>query len=192
MLTTTPERSGAHRPRRSPLLELVPATVVVLALLAVGVGLFQLRDTALGGADVASTSSPRPAAASEPASKPTPTSPAPGGTGSTPTTQAVGKVERDTAVGVYNGTTTSGLASRVSQLLREDRWQARAVGNFRDRTVPTTVFYSSAELEATAQAVAEDLGGQPAVQQSDDFDTEGISVVLGSDYVEPGGDGSGQ
>ena len=179
-------RSGAHRSRLPAIVELVPLGLVAVALIAVVLGVLQLKDAAIGGATpTAAGSSPRPTAERQGSAKaPTPTDSAvpPGTPGPTPSTSAPGEVRHSIAVGVYNGTKRSGLASREAAALRSAGWQASALGNFRDRTVSTTVFYPSSDLEATAQAVAKDIGGEPAVQQSTEFDTQGLTVVLGSDF----------
>jgi hypothetical protein len=54
--------------------------------------------------------------------------------------------------------------------------------NYRRSQPPTTVFYGSADQRATAQAVADDVGGDPEVKQSSEFGTERITLVIGSDY----------
>jgi hypothetical protein len=117
-----------------------------------------------------------------------PASPAPGQTSApaesspppTTTTEPPAPVDRSVPVTVLNGTRTGGLAAGATQRLRDAGWTVPVADNYRGGdTPPTTVFYPSPELAATAQAVAEDLGGAQA-QQSDQFD--GLTVVLGEDY----------
>ncbi len=81
---------------------------------------------------------------------------------------------------VLNSTKRSGLARRAASALRADGWSV-TTGNERGQAPPTTVFYADSEQQATAQAVADDLGGSPAVEQSSDY--SGITVVLGDDYA---------
>lgn len=189
----TPDRtrSGAHRPHRSPLLELLPILLVLLAVLGVGVGVWQLnRSTA---STVAASGGPADGAGAgtDPTTKATPTATKPSTTPSTkPSTTSVptsstttatsGGVDRAAAVSVLNSTKRSGLARRAASALRADGWSV-TTGNERGQAPPTTVFYADSEQQATAQAVADDLGGSPAVEQSSDY--SGITVVLGDDYA---------
>jgi hypothetical protein len=55
--------------------------------------------------------------------------------------------------------------------------------NYRRAAPPTTVYYAGADQRATAQAVADDVGGDPRVQQTDEFGPDRITVVIGSDYA---------
>ena len=188
----TPDRtrSGAHRPHRSPLLEVLPVLLVLLAVLGVGVGVWQLnRSTAStvaasggpadgAGAGTDPTTSATPTAATpsttpstKPSTKPVPTS---------TTTATSGGVDRAAAVSVLNSTKRSGLARRAASALRADGWSV-TTGNERGQAPPTTVFYADSGQQATAQAVADDLGGSPAVEQSSEY--RSITVVLGDDYA---------
>lgn len=188
----TPDRtrSGAHRPHRSPLLQVLPVLLVLLAVLGVGVGVWQLnRSTAStvaasggpadgAGAGTDPTTSATPTAATpsttpstKPSTKPVPTS---------TTTATSGGVDRAAAVSVLNSTKRSGLARRAASALRADGWSV-TTGNERGQAPPTTVFYADSGQQATAQAVADDLGGSPAVEQSSEY--RSITVVLGDDYA---------
>lgn len=188
----TPDRtrSGAHRPHRSPLLEVLPVLLVLLAVLGVGVGVWQLnRSTAStvaasggpadgAGAGTDPTTSATPTAATpstKPSTKPSTTS-VPTGT----TTATSGGVDRAVAVSVLNATKRSGLARRAASALRADGWSV-TTGNERGQAPPTTVFYADSDQQATAQAIADDLGGSPAVEQSSEY--RSITVVLGDDYA---------
>ena len=180
------QRSGAHRPHRSPLLEAVPAVLVLLAVLGVGVGVWQLdRSTAStvaasggpadnAGAGEDSTASPSPTSSASAA----PTGTATATQSATPTS---GVVDRAIALSVLNATNRGGLAGRAARALRANGWSV-TTGNERGQQPPTTVFYPAGEQQATAQAVADDLGGSPAVQQSSQYGSDRITVVLGDDY----------
>jgi hypothetical protein len=180
-----PGRRGAHRARANPVLAMVPVLLVVVAVVAVVVGAMTL----LGGNGPASTTASNetpvpqatgtapPSSAPAQSSAPAESSPPPA---TTTTTEPPAPVDRSVPVTVLNGTRTSGLAAGATQRLREGGWTVPAADNYRGGdTPPTTVFYPSPELAATAQAVAEDLGGAQT-QQSDQFD--GLTVVLGEDY----------
>lgn len=182
------QRSGAHRPHRSPLLEAVPAVLVLLAVLGVGVGVWQLdRSTA---STVAASGGPadNAGAGEDSTASPSPTSSAsaaPTGTATATATQSAaptsGVVDRAITLSVLNATNRGGLAGRAARALRATGWSV-TTGNERGQQPPTTVFYAAGEQQATAQAVADDLGGSPAVQQSSQYGSDRITVVLGDDY----------
>ncbi len=87
-----------------------------------------------------------------------------------------------TRISVYNATSRSGLARGATGKLTGAGWtRATTGGNKTGYTGSTTVFYPSSGLRATAQAVAKDLGGY-AVQESTQYGSSGLTVVLGSDY----------
>jgi hypothetical protein len=195
-LEPTDGRRGAHRARPNPVLAVVPVLLVVVAVVAVVVGAMTL----LGGGDSASTAAAPGPAATEPAEGGTaapeetgapaetsapeasePESSEPAATESAPAeTEPPGEVDTAAEVTVLNGTTTSGLAGGATERLRGEGWTVPVADNYRgEETYPTTVFYPDEELAATAEAVAEDLGGAQT-QLSDEFDV--LTVVLGEDY----------
>ena len=186
------QRSGAHRPHRSPLLEVVPAVLVLLAVLGVGVGVWQLdRSTAStvaasggpadnAGAGEDSTASPSPTSGGSPTATASTTATA-SGTATQSAAPTSGVVDRAVALSVLNATNRGGLAGRAARALRATGWSV-TTGNERGQQPPTTVFYAASEQQATAQAVADDLGGSPAVQQSSQYGSDRITVVLGDDY----------
>ena len=55
---------------------------------------------------------------------------------------------------------------------------------FRSEPAASTVFYASAEYEATAQAVASQLGITAVVESADEATSNPIVVVLREDYTE--------
>ena len=192
----TPDRirSGAHRPHRSPLLEVLPVLLVLLAVLGVGVGVWQLNrstastvaasggpaDGAGAGADPTTSAAPT---ATTPSATPSATPSTTPSTTSVPTSTATatsGGVDRAVTVSVLNATKRSGLARRAASALRAGGW-AVTTGNERGQSPPTTVFFLDTDQQATAQAIADDLGGSPAVEQSSAY--RSITVVLGDDYA---------
>ena len=184
-----PSRSGAHRPRRGPWRDALPTVAVLIAVVLIGLGAWALtRSTA---STITSSGSDDTGSASRDATVPTaPTTGASTGsatpsTPSTPTSatsSAAGGVDRSTPVTVLNATRTSGLAASLASTLRSLGWTVPTTDNYRRSEPPTTVFYGSADQRSTAQAVADDVGGDPEVQQSSEFGTERITVVIGSDY----------
>jgi hypothetical protein len=180
-------RSGAHRPRRPLWHDIVPLVVVALAVVALVVGIFELKDSVLGGTSAATTSNgpsddngaPAPATAtgSRTASATATSTAAPSAT-----TSATATVSHSTRISVYNATSHTGLARGATTKLTGAGWpRATTGGNKTDYTGSTTVFYPSSSLRATARAVAADLGGY-AVEQSTQYGSSGLTVILGSDY----------
>jgi cytoskeletal protein RodZ len=190
----TPTRTGAHRARRGVWVELLPTAAVLLAVVLIGLGAWALtRSTAStiqssGTVDVGSPS--QGTAPTAPTSgSPSPTASAtPSSSAGTPTSQTAssppaGSVDRSTPVTVLNATRTSGLAGSVAATLRTSGWTVPTTDNYRRAQPPTTVYYATADQRATAQAVADDVGGDPRVQQSSEFGPDRITVVIGSDYA---------
>ncbi|GAB3686898.1 LytR C-terminal domain-containing protein [Angustibacter aerolatus] len=189
-------RTGAHRPRRSPLAVLVPLALAVAAVVALLVAVGGL----LGGGDVGddtptasattkpvtttrtTTPATTPVTSAPVTSAPAPSTPAsstPASSSSSSTSSAA--VDRSARVSVLNSTRTAGLAAKAAATLRTAGWAVSATGNYRQATPPTTVYYPG-DLEATARAVAADLGRSVRVQPSSQFGTAGLTVVLGADF----------
>ena len=82
---------------------------------------------------------------------------------------------------MLNSTRTAGLAAKAAATLRAAGWTVAATGNYRQAQPPTTVYYPG-DLEATARAVAADLGRSVRVQQSSQFGADRLTVVLGTDF----------
>lgn len=198
------ERLGAHRPPRSPLLDLLPLLVVVLVVAAVGVGVWRLNGAtpstvaASGGpADAAAagsgdaTGTPAPSGTATRGPSPTAT-PAPSATTATtpaattpPAPAPTGQVDRSLPVTVLNATGRGGLAGRVAATLRPQGWTA-LTGNSTARPAATVIYYPDAAHAASAQALATELGGsvvvaQPATELSGRFGSDRITVVLAAD-----------
>lgn len=179
------ERSGAHRPRRSPFVELAPVLLVLLVLAIVGAGVWQLNrstadtvaassgpgDGADAGTGDGSTPSPSTTTATSPVS-----------TSSATSTLPAPSLDRSTQLSVLNATTRSGLAAAAARVLRAAGWTVQT-GNERSSQGSTTVYYPRSAQQATAQAVADDLGGSPRVERSSRFGTDRVTVVLAGDYA---------
>lgn len=184
-------RRGAHRARPSLLAAALPAALVAVVVVAVLVGVTTLlgsrppQSAATAGFETPTTSetgSPTSEPSDTPSSEPTdgPTDEP----SDTPTEEATeepeAEVDRSAAVAVLNGTKTSGLAAQAARQLKNDGWNVVRTDNYRDRTVPTTVFYADSDLRPTAEAVAADLGGAHVEQNR--AVTDSVTVVLGADY----------
>jgi cytoskeletal protein RodZ len=188
-----PTRTGAHRARRGPWRDLLPTAAVLLAVVLIGLGAWALtRSTAStiqssGTDDTGSQSQGTPPPGPTTTATTPPASPTPSSTAGTPTSTTssppAGSVDRSTPVTVLNATRTSGLAASVAATLRSSGWTVPTTDNYRRAQPPTTVYYAGADLRATAQAVADDVGGDPRVERSDEFGTGRITVVIGSDYA---------
>jgi hypothetical protein len=83
---------------------------------------------------------------------------------------------------VLNATKRSGMAASAASRLRNAGWTIRQTGNYSAGVDGTTVFYGRGSLKATADAVAKDLGAPVVTQESADFGSSRITVVLGADY----------
>ena len=197
-------RRGAHRARPNPLLGVLPLIAVAAVVVAVAGGVVALvggggllpsgKDKTVAGSTIASS---KPAAKpTTPAAKPsTPaaqqsspstepsksTDPSPSDSASDP----AGEVKKKTRVSVFNATKPSvnGLAGKAADKLVAAGW-TRAKKN----TTPssgavdvTTIYYATSDLEATAQALADELGvGE--LKQSSGKSNGSIAVYVANDY----------
>jgi len=190
-------RRGAHRARPNPVLAMVPVLLVVVAVVALVVGAMTLlggngpdvatrvseptgTSTETAGSPTsegASTTPGAPTATDAPTGTPTDAQPEP-----EPPTEEPAPVDRSVGVRVLNGTTPAGLAGGAAEVLGADGWTVTEVDNYRaGPTPPTTVYYADETLAATAEALADALGGA-GTELSDAFGGGGLTVVLGEDY----------
>lgn len=179
-------RSGAHRPRRPLWHDIAPTLVVLVAVLALVVGVFLLKDSVLGSSSTSSSGPSVPG--DDDQQSPAPTAPASTGTPSgspsssaTSTASSAPTVNKNVRVHVWNATSRSGLAAGAASKLTGKGWRASSAGNQSGFGGGTTVYYTKASLRVTAKAVAKALGGYP-VKQSTAYGSTGVVVVLGSDY----------
>ena len=175
------ERRGAHRPAGLGPTSAIPwlvAAVAIVLIVAFASGWFgaseQPASTVAAGST--STKASTPPKTTKPSGTATSSS-----AGGSPTAPAA-TVDRAQSVSVLNGTSRSGLAKRAAATLRTAGWTIRSTGNYRGGNGRTTVYYGSSSLQATAQAVAADLGGGAVAQESRDFGPTRVTVVLGSDF----------
>lgn len=178
-------RSGAHRPRRPLWHDIAPTLVVLVAVIAVVIGVFAVKDSILGSSSTSSSGTtvpnddddqgPAPTAPTSTSPTTSPTSSSPSSTASAPT------VDKSVRVHVWNATSRSGLAAGAAQKLSGKGWKASPAGNQSGYGGSTTVYYTKASLRATAKAVAKSLGGYP-VKLGTAYGSSGVVIVLGSDY----------
>jgi hypothetical protein len=181
---THSSRSGAHRPRRPVWHDVLPFTVIALAVVALVIGIFELKDSVFGGTTGSTTSNGPVDDPNGPAASPTGSGTGTATAGSSPTSTAAAStavVSRSVKVSVYNATSRSGLAKGATTKLSAAGWTHATTGGNKSFSGGTTVYYPTAGLKATAKAVAQDLGGY-AVAQSSAYGSSGLTVVLGSDY----------
>jgi hypothetical protein len=186
MSQTFYERRGAHRPPG-----LGPAGAVPWLVAAVAVVLIVVWATGWwggGGSDEATSNTAVTSDAAGTTTKGSSTktssstkTASPTTTRSASTTQAP-TVDHTQPVAVLNATKRSGLAAGAASKLRSAGWTIRATGNYTGAVSGTTIFYGKGSLQATAQAVADDLGSPAAVQESADFGSSRVTAVLGADY----------
>ena len=159
----------------------MPALVVLVAVIALVIGIFTLKDSVLGSGSTSSTGPSVPGDDNQPAA---PTAPTSTGASATATnsapTSAAPTVNHNVLVHVWNATSRTGLAKGAAGKLVGKGWKASSAGNENGYTGGTAVFYAKASLKLTAKAVAKDLGGYPA-RLSSTYGS-GVVVVLGSDY----------
>lgn len=182
-------RRGAHRTATPVVLEQLPyllaalAVVVVVVLVVVYLTGGGNPTAPLGGpsTDPAAT---EPAATDPAATDPAATDPAatdPAATSAPPATSEPPAPTADRALPlvVLNGTGASGLAGRVGEELTGLGWTVGEVGNADGDPLPQTVVrYAAPEHEATATAVATDLGVQAEL---DEGASAPVVVVVGQD-----------
>jgi cytoskeletal protein RodZ len=197
-LDLTTGRRGAHRAKPTPLVAALPVLLVLVVVVAVVLGVTTLiggrdpKSAAIAGFETpTATDTPAPTRTGEPKSSasgsPSDTASAePSGeptdqASDSPSSDSTGsQVQQDAPVVVLNGTKTSGLAAKAAQSLRADGWTIARTDNYRDGQIPTTVFYATPDLEATAEKIARQLGGVHVQENAAIGDS--ITVVLGNDY----------
>jgi LytR cell envelope-related transcriptional attenuator len=173
---------------------MLPVLVVVIAVLALAIGAFELKDSVLG---TGSTPSSGNAGDEDPGQGAAPTAPTSTSATSSPTTTHTSSptstaspsgsatsapVNHALAFRVLNATSRSGLAARATSKLKAAGWKASNGGNERRFSSPTTVYYGKASLAATAKAIAASLGGY-RVHLTSTYGSNAVTVVLGSNYT---------
>lgn len=168
--------------------DIVPALVVLVAVLALVFGFYQLKDSVLGTTSSSTSDTPDTAAQDEQPTAPTaPVTTSPSATGSASPSSSSSSpppaqtVNHDARVKVYNATSRTGLAKGAAGKLGGAGWKASSAGNQTGFGGSTTVYYTRPALRATAKAIAKDLGGYP-VKLSTAYGSSGVIVILGADY----------
>ncbi|WP_104173658.1 LytR C-terminal domain-containing protein [Arthrobacter sp. Y81] len=103
------------------------------------------------------------------------------GTPSTAPEDDAPAVDKSQPVAVYNGTTTAGLAGRVSNTVSADGWTLGPVGNWGGTPQKSSViYYNGAEQKANAEALGELLNITSLVDSAE-FQ-QPVVVVLGPGF----------
>ncbi|GAA4144208.1 LytR C-terminal domain-containing protein [Leifsonia shinshuensis] len=165
------QRVGAHRaPRPKGRGWIAVGWAALAVVVLVGAGIFGLSlvsgSISFHGAPNSASGTPTPTA--------TPT----------PTPTIVPTVDPSLTVNVLNGTTTSGLGTKVGAVLTQAGWKVGAVANAdKQDLTQTIVYYSDPKNQAAALGAAKSLPGA-TVALTQDFAASGadLTVVVGSDY----------
>ena len=191
-------RRGAHRARPNPVLGFLPIVAVMALVGIVAGGAFALlgggsllpggnspSGSVAGASPLPSTTAPRPSAtattpsatASAPTTAPataTATSPSPGG----------GTVTKTVKLTILNATKppVNGLAAQVKTKLQGQGWTVSKTATQTSSSPPTTVYYATADLRATANALVKALGVGLVQQNPALAGITGITIVIGNDY----------
>ena len=177
-------RKGAHR-QESALSQrsayVIIAIVALIAILLV-VGVINIIRTSFHDPEAQVQDPP---AATESAS--------PGEESSDESDETVAAVDRESVVvAVFNSSLVNGAATVFAEAVEANGWVVDEVGNYPSADTVSVVYYSTAENEVQAAALAEELGIEE-IQESTDFSAD-ITVVIASDIAEqgpPGAEGDG-
>ncbi len=100
---------------------------------------------------------------------------------STPPSTSAAAADTSTKVGVYNGTSVSGLAQGSAATLTGAGYASVRTDNWTRKASTSTVYYKTAADQATAEDVASRLGISSVMQVANI--PRSVSVVLGSDQL---------
>lgn len=111
-----------------------------------------------------------------------------GPTASTDTSETsnAGEIPEDTTVAVLDASSTEGRADTVMERLESAGWVPGISGEASAPYDETTVFYSSPEYQAAAQAVADELGVETTSETSVDLSGSPVTVIVGTDADDLG------
>lgn len=104
-----------------------------------------------------------------------------------PAAPAVQDADLTTGVTIHNGSSVNGLAGRTGDRLANAGYTDVNVqqGVYRQSTPETTtIYYASADNEATARAIGEALGITNVVESAEVAQSNPIVIVLRSDFTE--------
>jgi hypothetical protein len=190
----TSARQGVHRTvaesRRRSLAPILAAGCVALAIGLVaflilpklGFSAGQAAAVTAGSSThAAGTASPSPAAPSPAQKTPAAAGTAPAASPSATPSATAAAVDKTQPVTVYNGTTTSGLATRVGGTVSSAGWIVGGTGNWRGAPQQSSViFYRGAEQKGNAAALGELLGISTLVESAE-FNMP-LVVVIGPGF----------
>ncbi|MDR2255220.1 MAG: LytR C-terminal domain-containing protein [Arthrobacter sp.] len=129
-----------------------------------------------------STDASTPASTTEAESQaPTTTAPSTTAPSTTAPSTTAAAADLATSVGVYNGTSTTGLAQRFASTLTSAGYSTLRTGNWTRKEASSTVYYKTAADRATAEDVASRLGISSVMQVANI--PRSVSVVLGADQL---------
>jgi LCP family protein required for cell wall assembly len=100
-------------------------------------------------------------------------------------TEELAYTPEKTTADVVNATDINGLASAVSQVLTTKGFAAGSTGNLEGASVTGSQVQAPKADDLGAQAISEDLGGLPIVEDAS-VAPGSVRVVLASDYTGPG------
>jgi hypothetical protein len=191
--------TGPVRPAR-----LAGFILLGVAVVAVGLGIFALADSASGqtsssgptsqvtAPETITTTTPRPTTAAPTTTTMPPSTSYPSGQTTTvlpaPTTNAGPPAPPPVQVRVYDNGTIPKAAARAAADLTSDGFDVVQVGNYAQGNIPTTtVYYTSAPGEqATAQAIGQKFGMRvlprfPGIADA----SPGVIVIITNDFKGP-------
>lgn len=104
---------------------------------------------------------------------------------------SVAAIDREAVVvAVFNGSGVTGAGAAFAEATEANGWIVDEVGNYQTADSASTVYYSTADQEVQAAALADELGIEQ-IEESADFSAD-LTVVVASDIAEqgpPGADG---
>lgn len=191
----TSSRQGVHRvASEAPRRRLGPILAVGIAALAIGLvaflflpklGLAPTGNPLIAAGAAVDSPSATPSAEAPQSSAPAATEPstAPSASASSSTSPEIEtqSVDKTQPVAVYNGTTTAGLAGRVSSSVSAAGWTLGPVGNWGGMPQKSSViYYNGAEQKPNAEALG-DLLNITSLVDSPEFQ-QPVVVVLGPGF----------
>jgi cytoskeletal protein RodZ len=193
-------RRGAHRARPNPVLGFLPIVAVMALVGIVAGGAFALlgggsllpggnspSGSVAGASPLPTTSAPRPSAtATTPSAtgSATATATAPATATATQPSGGGGTVTKTVKLTILNATkpAVNGLAAKVKVKLQGQGWTVAKTATQTSSSPPTTVYYATADLRATANALVKALGVGLVQQNPAQAGITGITIVIGNDY----------
>lgn len=191
------ERSpeGVHREVRPLWRTLLPYVLVIVIVPLLAFGAFQLVQG--GSGDDEPSAAPSEATPAEPSEEPSdetepPDDEEPSEEPEEETTEPEPEesengldedVDETTTVSVLNGSGVDGLAAQAASQLGEAGFTSVSAGDYGSGSPEvTTLYYRNSDLEATAQAVADELGISAITEAASATENVEIAIVLRSDF----------